>query len=80
MVCTSLGSQLRPLFYFLCSILLVHRVLLLKASYMSIISYDNMNQKMKKNVVLDILATPYAEGKKINTLSTYEFLSEILQS
>ena len=26
MVCTSLGSLLRPLFYFLCSILLIHRV------------------------------------------------------
>ena len=26
MVCTSLGSQLRPLFYFLCSILLIYRV------------------------------------------------------
>ena len=25
MVCTSLGSLLRPLFYFLCSILLIHR-------------------------------------------------------
>ena len=29
MVCTSLGSLLRPLFYFLCSILLIHRVDLL---------------------------------------------------
>ena len=27
MFCTSLGSLLRPLFYFLCSILLIHRVL-----------------------------------------------------
>ena len=26
MVCTSLGILLRPLFYFLCSILLIHRV------------------------------------------------------
>ena len=26
MVCTSLGSLLRPLFYFLCSILLIQRV------------------------------------------------------
>ena len=26
MVCTSLDSLLRPLFYFLCSILLIHRV------------------------------------------------------
>ena len=26
MVCTSLGRPLRPLFYFLCSILLIHRV------------------------------------------------------
>ena len=27
MVCTSLSNLLRPLFYFLCSILLIHRVL-----------------------------------------------------
>ena len=26
--CTSLGSLLHPLFYFLCSILLIHRVLI----------------------------------------------------
>ena len=30
MVCTSLGSLLRPLFHFLCSILLIHRVLVKK--------------------------------------------------
>ena len=30
MVCTSLGSLLRPLFHFLCSILLIHRVLSLR--------------------------------------------------
>ena len=42
MVCTTLGSLLRPLFYFQCSILLIHRVMEKKIFLYQILSLHTL--------------------------------------